>query len=123
MPELVPNTQGEERPELLVVSDLRHIPAPSDATWLGEWHPFECDCCGDEDWQRIFGGRSWTVETNFPDPVEVELAGFQFSDGTVEMWIHMDGDFHNLTADQAVKLSATLSWAAKELERTEGGIR
>ena len=36
MPQLVPNTQGEERPELLVVSDLAHIPAPSDATQVGE---------------------------------------------------------------------------------------
>jgi hypothetical protein len=57
MTQLNPNTQGVERPELRVVSDLQRIPAPCEATWLGEWHLVECDCCGDEDWQRYFTGR------------------------------------------------------------------
>jgi hypothetical protein len=123
MTQLGPNKQSEERPELLVVSDLRHIPAPSEATWLGEWDLVECDCCGDEDWQRYFTGRSWTVETSFPEPMEVHLAGSQYSDGSTHEWICLDGETHDLTAEDARMLAAKLFRAADESERIRGGSR
>jgi hypothetical protein len=121
MPQLATNAQSEERPELRVVSDFSHIPAPSEVTWLGEWHPFECDCCGDEDWQRYFTRRSWTVETSFPEPIEVHIAGSQYSDASTDMWICLDGETHDLNAEDALMLAASLSWAAEELERIHVG--
>ena len=121
MAQLVTNPQGEERPELRVVSDFSHIPAPSDATWVGEWHLVQCDCCGDEDWQRYFTGRSWTVETSFPEPIEVHLSGSQYSDGSTHEWICLDGETHDLNPDEALMLAATLTWAVDELECIQGG--
>jgi hypothetical protein len=104
------------------MSELAQIPAPSEATWVGEWHFFE-GSCGHQHWIRHFEGRSWRVETSYPDPVEIQLAGAQFSDGSIEMCIHVDGDCHGLNADEALMLSTTLSWAAEELERIQGGSR
>ena len=121
MSELSPNTQGEDRQRLRAVSDFQHISAPSEATWLGEWHPFECDCCGDEDWKRYFTGRSWTVETSFLEPIEVHLAGSQYSDGSTHEWICLDGETHDLNAEDARMLAATLFRAADELQRIRGG--
>jgi hypothetical protein len=102
------------------MSELAHIPAPSEATWVGEWHFFE-GSCGHQHWIRNFGSGSWTVETGSPDPVEVHLAGSQFPDESIDMWIRMEGDTHDLNADEALMLAATLSRAADELERIEGG--
>jgi hypothetical protein len=102
------------------VNELAHIPAPSEATWVDEWNFFQ-GSCGHQYWIRCFGGRSRTVETSSPDPVEVELAGNQFSDGSVKMWICLDGDSHDLNAGEALMLAATLSRAADELERIEVG--
>jgi hypothetical protein len=121
MSELSPNTQGEDRQGLRAVSDLQQIPAPSEATRLGEWDLIECDCCGDEDWQRYFTGRSWTVETSFPEPIEVHLSGSQYSDGSTFEWICLDGETHDLNAEDARMLAATLFRAADELERIRGG--
>jgi hypothetical protein len=121
MTPLGPNTQDEERPELRVARDFSRIPAPSDATWVGEWHLFECDCCGDVDWQRYFTGRSWTVETSFPEPMEVHLSGSQYSDGSTYEWICLDGKTHNLNPEDARMLAATLFRAADGLERIRGG--
>jgi hypothetical protein len=101
------------------VNELAHIPAPSEATRVDEWHLFQ-GRCGHQYWIRCFGGRSWTVETSSPDPVEVELAGNQFSDGSVEMWVCLEGAL-DLNADEALMLAATLSRAAEELGRVEGG--
>jgi hypothetical protein len=112
MPQLGPKTQGEERPE--------HIPAPAEATSVGEWHFFE-GSCGHQYWIRHFGGRGWTVETSLPGLVEVELAGNQFSDGSIDMWLCLEGDSHDLNADEVLMLAATLSRAAGELERIQGG--
>jgi hypothetical protein len=52
--------------------------------------------------------------------VEVELAGNQFSDGSVEMWVCLEGAL-DLNADEALMLAATLSRTAEELGRVEGG--
>ncbi len=103
------------------VSDFAHIPPPSEATWVGEWQLIECDCCGDEDWQRYFTGRSWTVETSFPEPIEVHLSGSQYSDGSTHEWICLDGETHDLNAEDARVLAATLFRAADGLERIRGG--
>jgi hypothetical protein len=103
------------------VSELAHIPAPSEATWVGEWHFFEGCCSDHQDWVRYFGGRRWTVETNYSDPVAVDIAGIQFSDGSIDNWIGLDGDTPGLNADEALMLAAILSQAADELERIEGG--
>jgi hypothetical protein len=121
MSELSPNTQGEDRQRLRAVSDFQYIPAPSEATWLGEWDLVECDCCGDEDWQRYFTGRSWTVEMSFPEPMEVHPAGSQYSDGSTYVWICLDGETHDLNAEDARMLAATLFRAADELQRIRGG--
>jgi hypothetical protein len=82
---LVRDTEGEDGEGLGAVRGFSHIPAPSEATWLGEWQLIECDCCGDEEWQRYFTGGSWTVETSFPEPIEVHLSGSQYSDGPSEI--------------------------------------
>lgn len=103
------------------MSELTHIPAPSEATRVGEWHFFE-GSCGHQYWIRYFESRSWTVETSCSDPVEVELAGCQFSDGSIEMWVCLEGAL-DLDADEAVMLAATLSRAAEELGRIEGSRR
>jgi hypothetical protein len=118
---LVRDTQGEDGQGLGAVSDFSHIPSPSEATWLGEWQLVECDCCGDEEWQRYFTGRSWTVETSFPEPIEVHLSGSQYSDGSTHEWICLDGETHDLNAEDARRLAATLFRAAEELGRFEGG--
>lgn len=102
------------------MTDLRHIPAPSEATWVGEWRFFE-GSCGHQYWIRTFGVRRWTVETSSPDPIEVELAGCQRSDGSSQMWIWLDCDTHDMNADEALMLATTLSWAADELGRIQGG--
>ena len=115
------NVQGGTRQGLREVTDFSHIPAPSEATWVGEWQLIECDCCGDEDWQRHFTGRSWTVETTFPEPMEVHLSGAQYSDGSTHEWISLDGETHDLNAEDARMLAATLFRAAEELRRIEGG--
>jgi len=114
-------TQGKDAQGLRAVSDFSHIPAPSEATWLGEWQLIECDCCGDEEWQRYFTGRSWTVETSFPEPMEVHLSGSQYSDGSTDMWVCLDGETHDLNGEVARMLAATLFRAADGLERIRGG--
>jgi hypothetical protein len=104
------------------VSELAHLPTPSEATWVGEWDFFETRC-GHQDWIRMFGVHTWTVETSFPDPIDVELVGSQFSDGGIGMGIWIHGDTDCLNADEAIMLAATLSRAAGELERIQGGVR
>lgn len=121
MPELGTNTQSEERPELRVLSDFSHIPAPPEATWLSEWEFFEGCCPQHQDWVRYFGGRTWTVETCAPEPIEVHVADSQFSDGSIEMWVAVDGDICGLEVDEALMMAATLSQAADEVGRIEGG--
>jgi hypothetical protein len=102
------------------VNDLSHIPAPSEAEWVGEWHFFKGCCSDHDDWVRYFGGRSWIVEMSSSDPVEVDIAGIQFSDGCIDNWIGLDGDILGLNADEALILAGTLSQAADELERIQG---
>jgi hypothetical protein len=102
------------------VSELAHIPAPSEATWVSEWKFFE-GSCGHQYWIRWFEGRSWTVESSSPDPIEVKLTGSQRSDGSTEMHIWLDVDTQDLNADEALMLATTLSRAAEELGRIEGG--
>jgi hypothetical protein len=64
-------------------SDFSHVPAPSEVTWVGEWH-FSHGCCPEhDDWIRFIGGRSWTVEIQGA-PMEVEIAGFQSLDGSID---------------------------------------
>jgi hypothetical protein len=101
------------------VSDLAHIPAPSEATWVGDWHRFDGPC-GHDYWVRHFGGRRWTVETSSINPLEVEVAGSQFSDGTVDMWVCLESALE-LDTDEALMLAATLFRAADELERIQSG--
>jgi hypothetical protein len=100
------------------VSELAQIPAPSEATWVGDWHFVE-GTCGQQYWSRHFEGPRWTVQTNSIDPVEVELAGSQFSDGSVERWVCLEGAL-DLNVDEALMLGETLSRAAEELGRMEG---
>lgn len=108
-----------DRQRRRAVNDLAHIPAPSVATWVDEWRFFE-GSCGHQYWIRYFRGRSWTVEATSTDMVEVDLAGNQFSDGSVEMWVCLESAL-DLRADEALMLAATLSRAAEELERIQGG--
>jgi hypothetical protein len=122
MAQLGSNTQGEERPGLRAASNLRHVPALSEATWVGDWHWFERSC-GHQYLIRHFGGRSLTVEMSFCDPVSVDIAGSQFSDGSIKMFICLDGDIPLLNADEALMLAATLSRAAEELDRIQGGAQ
>lgn len=104
------------------MNDLAHIPAPSEATRVGDWHRFE-KSCGHQYLIRHFGGRSLTVEMSSWEPVSVDTAGSQFSDGFVKMFICLDGDIPLLNADEALMLAATLSEAALELKRFEGDMR
>lgn len=103
------------------MSELAHIPAPPEATWVGEWYFFE-GSCGHQYWIRHFEGRRWTVETSGPEPIDIDHAGCQLEDGSVERWILLDGAL-DLNADQALMLAATLSRAAEELACIEGGSR
>lgn len=120
MTHLGPNTQGEDGQGWAAVTDLRRTPAPSEATRVGEWHFFE-GSCGHQYWMRMFRVRRWTLETSSPDPIEVELAGCQRSDGSSRMWIWLNCDTHDMNADEVLMLAATLSRAAGELERIQGG--
>ena len=104
------------------MSELAHIMAPFEATWVGEWHLFD-GSDDPNDWVRHFGGRSWTVEMSGCDPVVVDLAGTQVSDGSIETLICVDVDVPLLYADEALMLATTLSQAAQELERIHGGSR
>jgi hypothetical protein len=100
-------------------SDFSHIPTPYEVTWVGDWH-FSQGCYPEhDDWIRFIGGRSWTVEI-LCGPVEVEIAGYQSSDGSTDRWISVDGDCQVLNPDEALMLATTLSRAADELERVEG---
>jgi hypothetical protein len=119
MTQLGTNTQGGERPELRVVSDLSHIPAPPEATWVGEWHDTGRDC---GHWIRMFTIRKWTVETS-SRPIGVELSGVQLSDGSIRIRIWIDVDNDDLEAGEALMLAATLSRAADEQERIQGDRR
>jgi hypothetical protein len=103
------------------VSELAHIPAPTEATSLGDWHFFE-ESCGHQCWVRYFGGRRWTVKTTSLDPVEIEIVGSQFSDGSIERRVCLEGAL-DLNTDEALMLAATLTRAAEELERVQGGVR
>jgi hypothetical protein len=103
------------------MTELAHIPAPSEAKWVSEWRFLE-GSCGHQYWIRHFEGRRWTVETSGPDPMDIDHAGCQLEDGSVERWISLDGAL-DLNADQALMLAATLSRAAEELERIQGGRR
>jgi hypothetical protein len=69
----------------------------------------------------MFGVRSWTIETGIPCQTEVELVGSQRSDASIHMAITIFGDTDCLRADEALMLAATLSRAADELDRIEGG--
>ena len=111
-------TGGGDRQRWCAVNELAHILAPSEATWVGEWR-FE-GSCGHQYWIRYFRGRSWTVETSGPEPIDIDHAGCQLEDGSVERWILLDGAL-DLNAGQALMLAETLSRAAEELERIEGG--
>jgi hypothetical protein len=104
------------------VNDLADIPTPSEATWVTEWEFFE-GSCDHQYWRRYFGADTWTIDTSSPDPVEVHLAGSQFSDGSINMRICLKGDTCGLEVDEALALAATLFRATLELERIEGGIR
>jgi hypothetical protein len=95
--------------------------APSEATWVGEWHLFE-GSCGHQYRIRHFEGRRWTVETSGPEPIDIDHAGCQLEDGSGERWISLDGAL-DLNTDQALMLAATLFRAAEELERIHGGSR
>lgn len=95
----VRDTPGEDGEGLGVASDFPDVPAPSDAKWVGEWDLHE-GTCGRKYWIRHFGGPRWTVETTSIDPVEVELVGCQFSDGSIEMWVCLEGA-NDLEADEA----------------------
>jgi hypothetical protein len=101
------------------VSEPAHIAEPPEATWVSEWEFFK-GSCGHQYWIRYFGAGTWTVETSAPDPVEVRLGGSQFSDGSIELWICLDGHTCGLEVDEALTLAATLSRAAEELERIQG---
>jgi hypothetical protein len=60
MAQLGPNTQGEDRQRLRAVNDFSHIPAPAEATWVGEWDHLE-GRCGHAYWARgsqVAVGRS-----------------------------------------------------------------
>jgi hypothetical protein len=104
------------------MSGLAHIPAPSEATSVDEWDFFERDC-GHQYWIRKFVVRTWTVEAGFTARIEVELGGFQLSDGSIELGIWIDGDTYHLSTDEALMLASTLSRAAEEQERVRGGVK
>jgi hypothetical protein len=101
------------------VTGLAHIPGPPESAWIGEWQPFAGEC-GHHSWVRHFAGRRWTVDTTLQDPLEVELVGAQFSDGSTEMRVCLEGVLH-LDPGEALMLSTTLSRAAEELVRVQGG--
>lgn len=101
------------------MSELAHILPPPEATCVSKWYSFE-GSCGHQYWMRHFSGRSWTVETSSSDPLEVQLAGCQYSNGPVETWVSLEGTL-DLSADEAWMLAATLSRAAEDLERIQGG--
>jgi hypothetical protein len=103
------------------VTELAHIPPPSEATWVSEWDFFE-GSCGNQYWIRHFEGRRWTVETGDPEPIDIDHAGCQLEDGSVKRWISLDGAL-DLNTDQALMLAATLERAADELERIRGGAQ
>jgi hypothetical protein len=86
------------------VSELPNTPAPSEATWVSEWDFLE-PSCGHQFWIRMFGVCAWTVETGFPDPIEVELLGSQSSDGSIGMGICIHGDTDCLSPDEARMLA------------------
>jgi hypothetical protein len=100
------------------VSELAHIPAPPEARWVGEWHFFE-GSCGHQYWIRHFEGHRWTVETSGPEPIDIDHAGCQLEDGSVERWISLDGAL-DLNTGEALMLATTLSRAAEELGRIQG---
>jgi hypothetical protein len=107
----------QNRQSRCAVADLSHVPAPPEATWVSEWDSFE-DCLGSQGWIRMFGVQKWTVETtSSTPPIEVELGGSQLSEGYVAIEIWIDCDMQGLTTDEAMRLAATLSRAAHELER------
>jgi hypothetical protein len=101
------------------VSELAHIPAPPESAWVSDWHSFEGEC-GHHSWVRHFTGRRWTVETDLLDPTDVELVGAQFSDGSIEMCVCIDGALH-LKANETLMMAAVLSRAAEGLLRIQGG--
>jgi hypothetical protein len=112
-----PETARQDGQSRCAVADLSRVPAPPEATWVGEREFFE-DCLGTQDWERMFSVRKWTVETtSATPPIEVELAGSQLSEGCVAIWIWINADREALTADEAMRLAAILSQAAEELER------
>jgi hypothetical protein len=81
----------------------------------------------DPDWQdsgtnfyRPFHGTSWVVE--LPDShvdASVKIAGFQYSGGQVECWIHVD-NAEGLFPAQARQLARALIAAADEVEKMTG---
>lgn len=101
------------------MSEFAHIAVPADATWVSEWLPFETQS-GHHSWVRHFTIRKWTVKTVLQDPVEIELAGAQFPDGSIEMFICLESALY-LGAGEAMTLSTAMSRAARELERTRDG--
>jgi hypothetical protein len=62
------------------------------------------------------------VETSGPEPIDIDHAGCQLEDGSVERWISLDGAL-DLNTDQALMLAATLSRAADEPERIQSGVQ
>jgi hypothetical protein len=101
------------------VTELVDVPPPSEATWVGHWKFFD-GSCGHQHWMRMFGLRSWTVETIAPCRTEVELIGAQLSNSSIDLGVWIHGDTESLDADEALMLAAALSRAAEELERIEG---
>jgi hypothetical protein len=112
-----PEAARQSRQSRCEVADLSYVPAPPEATWVSEWDSFD-DCLGNQDWIRMFGVQKWTVETtSSTPPIEVELGGSQLSEGYVAIEIWIDCEMQGLTTDEAMRLAATLSQAADELER------
>ncbi|BBY24134.1 hypothetical protein [Mycobacterium stomatepiae] len=103
------------------MNELTHIPVPPEATWVGEWVPYDADSVP-HSWVRHFTVRKWTVDTFLQDPAEIELVGAQFPDGSIEMFICLESALY-LDAGEGFMMSTTVSRAAEELERTQGGRR
>lgn len=101
------------------MTELAHIPPPSEATWVSDWDFFD-GSCGHQYWIRMFGVRCWTIETAASCRTEVELLGSQLSDSSVDLGVWIHGDTESLDADEALMLAAALSRAAEELERIQG---
>jgi hypothetical protein len=79
---------------------------PEDATWIGPW----------EEGQRLFDGRSWTVEhtthNGRPYPITVAVIGKQYLDGRIRRRIAVDVPGDPITPAEARQVSEALTEAA-----------